>query len=80
MVDNEDVYGYNQNDGDTPNLGEDVIDDGFDPNTGKNKPGSLQLDNCELPSPAALTPPSTDGRPPGVSDASVAASTIESPP
>ncbi len=57
MVDNEDVYGYNQADGAIPDPGEDVIDDGFDPNaaTPANKKGTLQVDKCELPSPAALT-------------------------
>ena len=54
MVDNEDVYGYNQADGAVPNPGEDVIDDGYDPNTGKDKLGSLQVDKCELPSPLAI--------------------------
>lgn len=57
MVDNEDIYGYNQADGAVPNPGEDVIDDGFDPNaaTPANKKGTLQVDKCELPSPVALT-------------------------
>jgi len=54
MVDNEDVYGYNQAHGDTPNPGEDVIDDGFDVVAGKAKKASLQIDKCELPSPATL--------------------------
>ena len=53
-VDNEDVYGYNQADGAIPTPGEDVIDDGIDPNTGLAKKGSLQVDKCELPSPAAI--------------------------
>jgi hypothetical protein len=53
-VDNEDVYNYNQADGAVPDPGEDVIDDGYDVNTAKNKKGSLQVDKCELPSPAAI--------------------------
>ncbi len=58
LVDNEDVYGYNQANGQTPDPGEDVIDDGFDPATGKLKKASLQIDQCELPSvPTALSPP-----------------------
>lgn len=54
MVDNEDVYGYNQSNGAVPDPGEDVIDDGVDPATGKNKKGSLQIDTLELPSPVAI--------------------------
>jgi hypothetical protein len=57
MVDNEDIYGFNQADGATPDPGEDVIDDGYDPNTSANKKGTLQVDKCELPSPVALSPP-----------------------
>ena len=55
-VDNEDVYGYNQVDGAVPNAGEDIIDDGYDPTTSKNKKGSLQVDKCEVPSPVAIVP------------------------
>ncbi|MFN2511992.1 MAG: hypothetical protein ABR568_11180 [Pyrinomonadaceae bacterium] len=53
-VDNEDIYNYTAA---TPVLepGEDVIDDGYDVGLSSNKRGSLQLDKCELPSPAAIT-------------------------
>jgi hypothetical protein len=53
-VDNEDIYNYSAA---TPVLepGEDVIDDGYDVGLSLNKRGSLQLDTCELPSPAAMT-------------------------
>ena len=59
FVDNEDIYGFNQADGATPDPGEDVIDDGYDPATSLNKKGSLQVDKCELPSPSAVTPASS---------------------
>jgi hypothetical protein len=54
MVDNEDIYNYGAA---TPVLepGEDIIDDGYDLGLSLNKRGSLQLDRCELPSPAAIT-------------------------
>lgn len=54
MVDNEDIYGQNQANGGAPDWGEDVIDEGYDPGTSKDKKGSLQIDKCELPSPVAL--------------------------
>jgi hypothetical protein len=72
LVDNEDVYGYNQNNGDTPNPGEDVIDAGYDPVKLKNKKDSLQIDLKELPSPAAISIPSPSPTPP----TNVAASTF----
>lgn len=52
-VDNEDIYNYTAA---TPALdpGEDAIDDGYDVGLSSNKKGSLQLDRCELPSPAAI--------------------------
>lgn len=54
MVDNEDIYNVTVA---TPTLdvGEDVIDEGFDLATGINKKNSLQLDKCELPTQAAVT-------------------------
>lgn len=62
MVDNEDIYGFNNildgitlPDG-TLASGEDVIDFGIDPVTTKAKKGSLQRDISELPDPAALSP------------------------
>lgn len=55
MVDNEDIYGQNQANGEVPTWGEDVIDEGYDPATSKLKKNTLQIDKCELPSPAALT-------------------------
>jgi hypothetical protein len=70
MVDNEDVYGYNQANGNTPDPGEDVIDAGVDPATGRNKLGSLQIDQCELPSaPVALAMPASTPVPPTVVNA-----------
>lgn len=57
MVDNEDVYGYNQANGDVPDRGEDVIDFGFDPVTGKLKKNSLQMDTNELPDPVGIALP-----------------------
>lgn len=66
MVDNEDVYGYNQLNGQTPDRGEDVIDYGFDPATGKLKKDSLQIDDNELPDPIAITLPANLTPPPGV--------------
>ena len=68
-VDNEDVYGYNQSNGNTPDAGEDVIDAGFDPATGKNKKGSLQIDTKELPGPAQIAIPSSTPAPPSGVDA-----------
>ncbi len=66
MVDNEDIYGYDQADGATPNAGEDVIDEGWDPNasTPANKKGTLQVDKCELPSPGAIPGPTPSGTAP----------------
>lgn len=66
IVDNEDIYGYNQADGATPDPGEDVIDEGFDPNAASpaNKKGTLQVDKCELPSPAAIPGPTPTGTTP----------------
>lgn len=66
LVDNEDVYGYNDANGDAPDPGEDVIDSGFDPATSKNKKDSLQIDLKELPSPAAISVPSNVTAPTGV--------------
>ncbi len=64
MDDNEDVYGYNQANGATPDPGEDVIDEGVDPATSANKRGTLQVDKCELPSPAAIPGPTPTGTAP----------------
>jgi hypothetical protein len=71
MADNEDVYGYNQADGATPDAGEDVIDEGWDPNatTPANKKGTLQVDKCELPSPGAIPGPTPSALPPTGVDA-----------
>ena len=69
-LDNEDVYGYNQVDGAVPDAGEDIIDDGYDPTTSKNKKGSLQVDKCEVPSPVAIAP-GVATRPAGAVTASV---------
>lgn len=69
LVDNEDVYGYNQVNGAAPDRGEDVIDAGFDPVTNKSKKGSLQIDINELPGPAAMPTPSTNLTPPTGVDA-----------
>ena len=72
LVDNEDVYGYNQSNGGVPNPGEDVIDSGVDPgspNTIKDKKGSLQIDLKELPSPAQIAIPSSTPAPPSGVDA-----------
>jgi Tfp pilus assembly protein PilX len=66
LVDNEDVYGYNRINGDVPDPGEDVIDAGFDPATGKDKKGSLQIDLGELPSPAQIAVPANIAAPSGV--------------
>lgn len=59
MVDNEDVYGYDQADGAVPNPGEDIIDEGFDPGATVPalKKGTLQVDKCELPSPGPIPGP-----------------------
>jgi hypothetical protein len=64
LVDNEDVYGYNQANGDVPNPGEDVIDAGYDPVKLKNKKDSLQIDLKELPGPAQIAIPSPSPTPP----------------
>ncbi len=64
MVDNEDIYGQDQANGAAPNWGEDVIDEGYDPGTSKDKKGSLQVDKCELPSPVAMVSNGA-ARPPG---------------
>lgn len=66
IVDNEDIYGANQSDGATPDAGEDVIDEGFDPgaSTPANKKGTLQVDKCELPSPGAIPGPTPSGTTP----------------
>ncbi|HEV2764947.1 MAG TPA: hypothetical protein VGV38_18335, partial [Pyrinomonadaceae bacterium] len=48
MVDNEDIYGPNN----ALDPGEDVIDHGLDLASGGQKKGTLQVDLCELPSPA----------------------------
>jgi len=71
MDDNEDVYGANQADGAVPDVGEDVIDDGFDPGatTPAKKQGTLQVDKCELPSPGAIPGPTPAGTPPSGVDA-----------
>ncbi len=66
LVDNEDVYGYNDANGDTPDPGEDVIDSGYDLAANKNKKDSLQIDLKELPSPAQITVPSNLTPPTGV--------------
>lgn len=52
MVDNEDIYGPNN----TLDPGEDVIDHGPDLVGGGQKKGRLQVDLCELPSPAVYPP------------------------
>lgn len=66
MADNEDVYLANQADGDVPDVGEDVIDEGFDPGATvpANKKGTLQVDKCELPSPGAIPGPTPSGTAP----------------
>lgn len=66
LVDNEDVYGFNQLNGATPDPGEDVIDAGFDPATNKNKKDSLQVDLNELPGPAPIATPTNLTAPTGV--------------
>ncbi|HEY0404089.1 MAG TPA: hypothetical protein VGC89_00065 [Pyrinomonadaceae bacterium] len=66
LVDNEDVYGYNQTNGSVPDPGEDVIDAGFDPATNKNKKDSLQVDVNELPGPSAIPTPANMTPPTGV--------------
>ncbi len=66
LVDNEDVYGYNEANGDAPDPGEDVIDAGYDPSTNKNKKDSLQIDPKELPGPAQISVPSNITAPTGV--------------
>src|ERR1044071_2414629 len=66
LVDNEDVYGHNADNGGTPDPGEDVIDSGYDPATSKDKKDSLQVDLKELPSPAQITVPANITAPTGV--------------
>ena len=69
LVDNEDVYGYNRVNGDTPDPGEDVIDAGYDMAALEDKKGSLQIDLKELPSPAPIAIPASTPAPPSGVDA-----------